>query len=159
MRAMIRAIDHLVIACADPDAAAQVLTDQLGLVATGGGRHPDAGTRNRIAWLADGSYLELIGIENRDAAAKSPVGAAAVRTLDGQGGGLATFALATDELDATVLGLRAAGASLSDPVHGSRRRDDGELVTWSVSFPAGALGPGAVPFLIQHMMVGSEWDQ
>jgi hypothetical protein len=155
---MIRAIDHLVIACADPDGAAGALTDQLGLEVTGGGRHPDAGTRNRIAWLADGSYLELIGVEDREGAAASPVGAAAMRTLDEHGGGLATFALAADELDATLLGLRAAGSSLSDPVHGSRRRDDGELSSWSVSFPAGDLGAGAVPFLIQHMMVGAEWD-
>jgi hypothetical protein len=157
MRAMIRGIDHLVIACAEPDAAAAELSEKLGLMATGGGRHPTGGTWNRIVWLADGSYLELIGVDDRAAAGDSGVGAAALRTLDHHGSGLATFALTVDDLDVTVRGLRAAGASFSDPVHGSRRRDDGELVEWSVSLPKGELGPAAVPFLIEHVPVGAEW--
>ena len=157
MRDMIRGIDHLVIACADPDTAADELSDALGLAVIGGGRHESGGTWNRIAWLADGSYIELIGIADREAAVASPVGAAAVRTLDASGGGLAAFALAVDDLSLTVGGLRAAGSSLSDPVHGSRRREDGELVEWWVSVPTGDLGAQSVPFLIQHAMVGAEW--
>ena len=78
---MIRGIDHLVIACADPDAAARELEEAIGIAATGGGRHVGRGTFNRIAWLADGSYLELIGVDDRDAAMQQPVGAAAVRAL------------------------------------------------------------------------------
>jgi hypothetical protein len=157
MRDMIRGIDHLVIACADPDAAAAELTDALGLAVTGGGRHESGGTRNRIAWLGDGNYIELIGVDDRDAALGSPVGAAAVRALDTSGGGLATLALTVDDLNVTALGLRASGSSLSDPLHGSRMREDGELVEWWVSVPAGELGPDSVPFLIQHAMVGTEW--
>lgn len=158
MRVMIRGIDHVVIACADPDAAATQLREKLGLEATGGGRHPTGGTWNRIVWLADGSYLELIGVEDREAALASPVGAAAVRVLDGHGGGLATFALADNDVEASVHGLRAGGSSLADPIHGSRRRDDGEVVEWWVSVPEAALGPNAVPFLIQHAEVGAEWS-
>src|SRR5688500_3141679 len=60
---MIRGIDHLVIACAEPDQAAGELESALGLTAAGGGRHAGLGTFNRIAWLADGSYLELIGVD------------------------------------------------------------------------------------------------
>jgi catechol 2,3-dioxygenase-like lactoylglutathione lyase family enzyme len=154
---MIRRIDHLVIACTDPDAAAAELSDKLGLAVTGGGRHQSGGTWNRIAWLADGSYLELIGVDDRDAALTSAVGAAAVRSLDQHGGGLATFALADDDLEITVRRLRAAGSSLSDPLRGSRLRDDGEVVEWWVSVPGSALGPRSVPFLIQHAEVGAEW--
>ena len=69
---MIRGIDHLVIACADPDAAATELESNLGLTAAGGGRHQGLGTFNRIVWLADGSYLELIGVEDREAASRTP---------------------------------------------------------------------------------------
>ncbi|MEJ7801882.1 MAG: VOC family protein [Candidatus Limnocylindria bacterium] len=58
---MIRGIDHLVIACADPAAAATELESALGLAVGGGGRHDGLRTFNRIVWLADGSYLELIG--------------------------------------------------------------------------------------------------
>ena len=78
---MIRGIDHLVIACADPDVAAAEFESSLGLVATGGGRHEGLGTFNRIVWLADGSYIELIGIDDADAAREQPVGAATLRAL------------------------------------------------------------------------------
>ena len=153
---MIRGIDHLVIACADPDAAAAALESELGLVATGGGRHAGRGSWNRIAWLADGSYLELIGIDDAALAGQSPVGAAAIRALEEHGGGLATFALRVEDLEATAAGLRAAGSSHGPVVHGSRTRDDGELVEWWTSTPDTPLGP-TVPFLIQHALFGTEW--
>jgi len=153
---MIRGIDHLVIACPDPDAAAALLESELGLAVTGGGRHPGAGSWNRIAWLADGSYLELIGIDDPDRASTSPVNAAALRALE-SGGGLATYALLVDEIDLTVQGLQGAGATFGKPVHGSRARDDGELVEWWVAFPDRPLAVDGVPFLIQHAYVGSEW--
>lgn len=153
---MIRGIDHLVIACPDPDAAATTLEAELGIACTAGGRHPGAGTWNRIAWLADGSYLELIGVDDRDAALASPVGAAVVRTLDA-GGGLATYALCDDGLELSANALRAAGSSLGPLTHGSRRRDDGEVVEWWVAVPDVPLAPDAPPFLIQHAYVGAEW--
>jgi len=154
---MIRGIDHLVIACADPDAAAAELESALGLVCTGGGRHAGRGTWNRIAWLADGSYLELVGVDDRDLATQSPVGAAAVAVLDASEAGLATYALRDEALETTLGTLRASGSSIGPAVHGSRVRDDGELVEWWTAFPDMPLGPDAPPFLIQHADVGAEW--
>lgn len=153
---MIRGIDHLVIACEHPDAAAAELEAALGVVSTGGGRHPGSGTWNRIAWLADGSYLELIGVTDPEAARQSPVGAAALRTLDDVGGGLATYALRVDDLGATAAGLQAAGSSYGPAIFGSRTRDDGEVVEWWTSVPEGPLGP-TMPFLIEHAYSGVEW--
>jgi catechol 2,3-dioxygenase-like lactoylglutathione lyase family enzyme len=153
---MIRGIDHLVIACPDPDEAAATLDSELGLAVTGGGRHPGAGSWNRIAWLADGSYLELIGIDDPELASTSRVNAAALGALDA-GGGLVTYALLVDDIDLTVQGLRAAGAKFGAPVHGSRARDDGEVVEWWVAFPDLPLAADGVPFLIQHAYVGGEW--
>jgi Glyoxalase-like domain len=153
---MIRGIDHLVIACENPDAAAEELEAALGIACTGGGHHEGAGTRNRIAWLADGSYVELIGVTDSGAARTSPVGASALRVLEEAGGGLATVALRADELEATVAGLRAAGSALGPLTHGSRTRDDGEVVQWYTSIPTGSLGPTR-PFLIEHVYAGAEW--
>jgi hypothetical protein len=153
---MIRGIDHLVIACADPDAAARDLESAIGLAVSGGGRHVGRGTFNRIAWLADGSYVELIGVDDRDAALAQPVGAAAVRAMDDRGGGLATFALRDDDLHATAAALAALG-TYGPVIHGSRERDDGELVEWWTSFPATELSPGTAPFLIEHAYTGAEW--
>jgi hypothetical protein len=147
---MLKGIDHLVIACADPDAAAAELESALGIACTAGGRHERFGTHNRIAWLADGSYLELIGVTDADAAVLSPVGAAALRTLEAHGGGLATYAMLVDDLEATATG------SFGPATHGSRTRDDGEVVEWWTAFPPEPLGP-TVPFLIQHAYTGREW--
>lgn len=152
---MIRGIDHLVIACADADAAAAELESAVGLSATAGGRHEGHGTFNRIAWLADGSYLELIGVDDRDAARRSPVGAAAVAALDEYGGGLATYALRVDEIAVTVATLEEG--AFGPVVHGSRAREDGEIVQWNVAVPTDPLRIDGVPFLIEHAYVGAEW--
>jgi hypothetical protein len=155
---MIRGIDHLVIACADPDAAAGELEAAVGIASTGGGRHEALGTRNRLAFLADGSYVELIGLTDRDLAARAPVGAAALEALESHGGGLATYALRVDDLEELVATLSADGASYAPVAHGTRTRDDGEVVEWWTAFPTSRLGPDAPPFLIQHAYIGAEWD-
>ncbi len=156
---MIRGIDHLVIACSDPDAAASVLEAEVGLASTGGGRHAGHGTFNRIAWLSDGSYLELIGVDDPALAAGNPVGAATIRQLDEHGDGLATYALRVDDLPPARSRLKAGGASIGPVIHGSRLRDDGELVEWWTAFPDEPLGPAAPPFLIEHAHIGAEWGQ
>ena len=155
---MIRGIDHLVIACENPDAAAAELEAGLGIVCTGGGVHEQYGTRNRIAWLADGSYVELIGVTDPDRAKQSPVGSATLRAFDEYGGGLATYALRVDDVEEAAATLSADGASYGPVAHGTRTRDDGEVVEWWTAFPTSPLGPDAPPFLIQHAYVGAEWD-
>ena len=155
---MIRGIDHLVIAVPDPDAAAAELASTLGLACTAGGRHTGAGTFNRIAWLADGAYLELIGVEDRTLAQRHAIGAAAVRTLDEHGAGLAAYALLVDDLAELVAGLRTNGSAIGEPIAGSRTNDDSELVAWAIAVPATLGAPDGLPFLIQHEPTGPEWD-
>jgi catechol 2,3-dioxygenase-like lactoylglutathione lyase family enzyme len=153
---MVTGIDHLVIAVSDLDAAAHELEQQIGLAVTGGGRHLGAGTANRIAFLADGSYLELMVVEDREAALLGPVGAAAVRTREAYGSGLAAYALLDDHLETTVAELQANGSSIGPVQHGSRMRPDGELVEWWSAFPE-SIGPDGIPFLIRHANTGAEW--
>ena len=69
--------------------------------------------------------------------------------------GLATFALATDDIGGDVERLRAAGSPIRKPVDGSRARPDGEVVRWRTA--AAALGPCEPPFLIEHEYAGAEW--
>jgi hypothetical protein len=152
---MIQGIDHLVIACSDPDAAAAELQDGVGLAATGGGRHEGAGTFNRIVWLAD-SYLELIGVDDESLARERPLGRAVVEALEERGGGLVTYALAVDHLEPTAERLRAEGSRIGPVTHGSRQNPDGELVEWwTAQFDR--VAPDALPFLIQHAYTGGEW--
>ncbi len=152
---MLLGIDHLVIACPDPDAAARELEEQVGLRAGGGGRHEALGTFNRLVWLGD-SYLELIGVFDRELAERSWVGAPTVRALDA-GGGLATWAVATDSIEADVARLRGAGSPVAAPIAGERLRPDGGVVRWRLAAPP-ILGPDEPPFLIEHDPVGAEWS-
>ena len=151
---MIPGIDHLVIAVADPDDAAAQLDSGLGLEASGGGRHEVLGTFNRLVWLGD-TYLELIGVFDRALAERSWLGPPVLRTLDG-GGGLATWAIATDALEADLAGFRELGSDLGDPVAGERRRADGAVVRWRLAAPR-LLGPSDPPFLIEHDPRSAEW--
>jgi hypothetical protein len=147
-------IDHLVISVADPDAAADDLATRLGVEAGGGGRHDRLGTFNRLIWLGD-SYLELIGVFDRDLAADAWIGAPTLRALE-RGGGFATFALASDAIDHDVARLRERGSDLAPPVPGERTRPDGRVVRWQLAAPP-RLDPDRPPFLIQHDPTGAEW--
>jgi hypothetical protein len=151
---MFLGIDHLVIAVADPDDAAAQLERELGLLATGGGRHEALGTFNRLVWLGD-SYLELIGVFDRALAVSSWIGGPALAAL-ADGGGLATWAIATDKLERDVAALGATGSDLGDPIAGERRRTDGAVVRWRLSMPR-RLGRADPPFLIEHDPVSAEW--
>ena len=156
---MLLGIDHLVIAVRDPDAAARVLEQDLGLAFTGGGRHEAMGTFNRLAFLGD-TYLELIGVFNRGLVLSSStfaVGNAALAFLEDRGEGLATYALATDDVAGDASGLRAGGSPIGAPVAGSRTRPDGGVVRWATAFPS--LGSAEPPFLIEHEYAGAEWGE
>ena len=105
---MLLGIDHLVIAVHDPDTSAAALEAELGIAFTGGGRHEAWGTFNRLAFLGD-TYVELIGVFDRAlvAASGTAVGRATMAVLDSGTEGLATFALATDDIAGEVDRLRA----------------------------------------------------
>ncbi len=152
---MLLGIDHLVLACADPDAAALELERAVGLRADGGGRHDALGTFNRLVWLGE-TYLELIGVFDRALAERSWIGAPTVRALDA-GGGLATWAVATDAIEVDVERLREAGSLVARPIAGERSRPDGGVVRWSLAAPP-TLGPNEPPFLIEHDLDGAEWS-
>ena len=151
---MASAIDHLAVAVPDPAAAADLLTERLGISFSSGGQHPGFGTGNRIAFLGD-QYLELIGVVDQSLARHWPVGKATIDALE-RGGGLATYALVEDDLEAAVARLQAAGSSIGRMTGGSRQREDGEVVEWWTASPA-ELGLDRPPFLIKHARVGSEW--
>ena len=91
-------IDHILVACTHPDTAMRAIETQLGLRSTGSGRHPALGTFNHLIWLGD-SFIELIGIEDRDLAGATWVGRPVVQAVDA-GGGFATWAAATQRIRA-----------------------------------------------------------
>jgi len=136
---MFTGIDHIVIAVADLDSAVASYT-QAGFTVVRGGRH-NLGTHNALIALADESYLELIAFLN-------PVpGHPWFKTLR-LGGGVIDFCMRTDDLDADVAAMRAAGAAMGDPSPMTRDRPDGFRLKWVLAIPQPPFN-GQVPFLIR----------
>lgn len=67
------ALDHIVVAVDDLDAAATLTEALIGVAPTGGGRHDGAGTENRIVPLGS-SYLELVTVCSQTEAEQDPFG-------------------------------------------------------------------------------------
>ncbi len=149
------AIDHVLIACPDPDEAAALFEARLGLQATGSGRHTALGTFNQLIWLGD-SFIELIGIEARKLAEASWVGRPVLRAADA-GGGFAMWAAASSQVRAEVDRLRAGGSEIGEPIAGERVRPDGRIVRWTLA-EAPTMGPLEPPFLIEHDLAAAEWS-
>jgi len=153
---MLLGIDHLVVAVESVDGAAEELERELGLAFTGGGRHEAWGTYNRLAFLGN-TFVELIGVFDRSlvVTGSGAVSRASLEQLESRGEGLATYALAVDDVAGDVAALRAEGSPIGEPVAGTRVRQDGEAVRWSTAWAD--LGPARPPFLIQHERTGPEW--
>jgi catechol 2,3-dioxygenase-like lactoylglutathione lyase family enzyme len=138
-------IDHLVYATPDLDAAVEWVTAALGVRPTPGGRHPGLGTRNALLDLADGAYLELIGVDDEQGAADGlrPFGLERIR-----GPRLAAWAARADGIDRRVDRARRFGYDPGPVRSMSRRRPDGTELHWRLTAPS----PHPVellPFLIE----------
>jgi catechol 2,3-dioxygenase-like lactoylglutathione lyase family enzyme len=153
---MLTGIDHVIVAVADPADAAAQLEVELGLRATGGGRHETVGTFNRLVWFGD-SYLELVGVFDGALAEAGMFGRHINAVLSGSSAGFAGVALAADDLAADVARLRATGSVIADPLDGERLRPDGRIVRWRtgrLNEPDPDLG---LAFLIDHDTSAAEW--
>jgi hypothetical protein len=166
---MLVGLDHLIVAVADLDAAAERVSTSLGLEVGAGGRHPALGTRNRLAWWGD-SYLELVEVEDAGVAVASWFGAAVAGALAGVGAGGAAgargapvgLALASDDLTSDAAATRSA-----EVTDGQRVRPDGRVVRWRMARPGagGFAAPraGGLPdrwptvFMIEHDRASAEW--
>jgi Glyoxalase-like domain len=140
-------LDHLVYASDDLPSAAAAVTDLLGVSPTPGGHHVGHGTYNELLSLGGATYLEVIGPDPTQPAPDGP------RPFGVDG--LTRPALVawcvrprrplTDIID----DARSAGVELGDVAAMSRRRPDGVLLEWKLTFPqlSGRFGP-ALPFMI-----------
>jgi hypothetical protein len=153
---MLAAIDHVVIAVSDLEAAAATLEASLRLTPGAGGRHEGQGTHNRLFWLGD-SYLELMGVFDESLARESWWGVHVLEVLARAEAGYAGLALRSDDLAADSAGLRGRGSPISDPAPGERLRPDGDIVRWRIARlpqPDPELG---LVFVIEHDTSAAEW--
>jgi hypothetical protein len=104
-------LDHVIYAVEDFDDATKHFWSEYGLASVPGGRHTGHGTGNWIVPLGS-SYVELMGVLDREEADSSPMGSWLERRI-GDGGGLVALCLATDDIESISnrLGLNAVSMS------------------------------------------------
>jgi hypothetical protein len=154
---MLTGIDHYIVVVPDPDEAADQLEQAIGLRASAGGRHAAYGSFNRLVWLGD-SYIEILGVADRELAAGAWFGPHALKVLDRAGAGYIGVSFVSDDLDAEMAGLHRQGSRLGAAEPGQRHRPDGGTVRWKVASgdPDPELG---YLFLIEHDHTGAEWNE
>jgi len=139
-------IDHLVYAAPDLAAAVDDMNRRLGVSLSSGGQHLGLGTRNYLADLGAGAFLEVIGPdpEQPDPEQDRPFGVDQLSRPR-----LLTWAARVDDLDEAMRAAKGGGYDLGPVIHMSRDREDGERLAWQLAVPPDARRfGGVVPFLI-----------
>jgi hypothetical protein len=138
-------IDHLVYGTADLDDTVAELGSRLGIALSPGGQHVGLGTRNYLASLGSGTYLEVIG---PDPAQPSPAQPRPFGVDDLTSPRLLTWVVRVSGIDAAVSRARFAGYDPGPVLSMSRKRQDGVLLEWRLTLPGLESESGLVPFLI-----------
>src|SRR5260221_309031 len=121
-----------------------------GLVATNEGAEgvgAAGGTANFIVPLGL-QYLELIAVVEPAEVRGSHLGARVMEAVR-EGKTFVAWALRTTDLDALRAKLLGAGWDLPPAAEGSRRRPDGQVLSWRTQDVEKGAGPTAIPFVIE----------
>lgn len=141
------ALDHLLLGASDLDRGIEWFEARTGVRAAPGGSHPGLGTRNALASLGPGRYLEIIAPDPARSTYRFHLD---VRTLDEPR--LITWAVRAADIDAMVTRARESGHQVFGPAPGSRTRPDGSTLHWRTAAVLTRLGSGAIeplPFFIE----------
>ena len=141
-------IDHVIIASENPEQAAHAFAEAHGIRTVQGGRHENWGTFNHLAYFANNSYIEWIGIfdKKKAIAAENPLIHEVVQTLEDGNENMIQFALRTDAMNLYVNQFSERGTAYTGPLAGSRRLPSGSVLEWRMLFP---LVSAPAPFLIE----------
>jgi Glyoxalase-like domain len=138
-------IDHLVYGVPDLDEAVDSLERQTGVRPQPGGSHPGRGTRNALAALDEGAYLEVLGA---DPAQNVPAEAWPFALGSVAAPRLVAWAVGVIGIEHRVERARAAGFDPGEIHAMERERPDGVVLRWRATRTAELpMGP-VVPFLI-----------
>ncbi len=146
-------IDHLVLATDDLERTVAQITRDWGITPTPGGAHVGHGTRNELVALGDGAYLEIVGpdLGQADHTGARPFG------VDGRSGQrlVAWCARPPLGLESARTAALHHGHDVGPITSMSRRRPDGVLLEWRLTFPPLSPDrpdePAVLPFLIDWL--------
>lgn len=164
-----RAIDHIVLAVHDLDAAAETF-EALGFTLTPRAAHEDRmGTSNRLAQFAERNFIELLEADRpgammaHDPAARPPVYSFGAQNRDAlkAGEGASFLVFRGDDAEADSAAFAAAGAETYAPFRFERqaKAPDGESVTvaFSLAFATSPDMPRAPLFTCRNEAPGHFW--
>ena len=139
-------IDHVTISGSDLKQM-QARLAAVGIASVYGGAHSNHATEMALVSFPDGSYLELMGIQqNADAQA---VAAHVWGEYLKENAGPTAWAMRTKDLAAEVSRLKAAGVAVGAPSPSGRRRPDGVQLEWQTSDVGTGIRGTFFPFLIE----------
>jgi hypothetical protein len=142
--AMSADVDHVIVAIDSLERGIAELRQKTGVTPAFGGVHPGRGTQNALLSLGPRVYLELIAPNPADSAGPTMVrNYAHLRTVTPGG-----WALHTGNADSLRAFAVARGLSASEVRAGSRRRDDGSMLSWKTVNPWG-VNQWLLPFFIE----------
>jgi len=145
MTEALTALDHVIVAVRDLDAAVAAYAKLFGREPSGRGEHPELGTAN-ASWRLENAYLELL----------SPVAAGGIADglrarFERVGEGPLGLAFATADADACARLLRGRGVAASDPVPGRGvDRETGREGRWQNVYLPAAASRGILVFAIEY---------
>ena len=145
MKSALERLDHLIYATPDLDATVADVEARLGVRASTGGSHPGRGTRNALIAFGPSTYLEIMGPDPEQPDPPQPRWLGIDSLTEPR---LVAWAAKSADLNQTVAAATGAGVQLGAVAHGSRRRADGTVISWSFTDPAVVVAGGVVPFFI-----------
>jgi len=139
-------VDHVSVAGMDLKQM-QARLAALGVPSEYGGPHSNHATQMALASFPDGSYLELIALQEKPDA-KAVAAHYWSKQIQGNAGP-AAWAVRANSVAAEVERLRAAGIVVSAPVRSGRERPDGTRLEWEAAQVGQEPNGTFFPFLIR----------
>ncbi|MGD6817146.1 VOC family protein [Metabacillus sp. 84] len=140
-------LDHIVHYVQKPAGQAGAEFQLLGFHTVPGGRHEDWGTANSLSYFGL-EYIELLSIENQEKAAASDNPLISMcASLKEQG--LCQVGIRTEEMEELADLLLHQGLTVSGPFPGSRKREDGSVISWRMLFAGHPESDCSLPFFIE----------
>ena len=138
-------IDHLLYTTSKLEKGMDEIEELLGVRPVFGGRHPEYGTHNALLSLGDSIYLEVIAPDPSSSLGESSV---VMREWFDEKSRLSTWALRTEKIEELTSYVIDNGLPLGIVKSGSRKKDDGTILSWKLTIPERVAFDGTIPFLI-----------
>lgn len=145
MKALLRRVDHLVLAVPDLEAGIRHLSELTGVRPQIGGQHLGRGTWNALLALGHDVYLELIAPDPQQT---PPEGGCWMGVDQVQEPRLIHWAAKVHPIAAVIQQAQKQNLTIGELSAGSRTRINGQVLSWMLTEPVSDDDGGLLPFLI-----------